>query len=279
MGEEIVFITGTSHGLGLSTAEMLAKQTKRKFKVYASMRNTSKKGELVKKTAGCSNLIVIEVDVCSEASVNAAVKQILEKEGRIDFVVNNAAVAWCGPLEVQPWETITNLYETNFFGPLRVIRAVVPSMKKNKKGRIINISSVSALHAFPFITVYASTKCALEGITDSLAPELAVFNVHISTVIPGAIATGGDFKFYSGDLKADDPTKVLGEKFFANTQKMASQAQSPAEVAEYILKAMTDEKPQPHYITNKGFEEGFGKAKFCDLTGRIPFEMSKSFLA
>ncbi|XP_046862004.1 uncharacterized oxidoreductase SSP0419-like isoform X2 [Xenia sp. Carnegie-2017] len=276
--EEIVLVTGTSHGLGISIAEMLAKQTKRKFKVYASMRNTSKKDELVKKTACCSNLVVIQLDVSSEDSVNAAVKQIMEKEGRIDIVVNNAAIAWCGVFEEQPWETITGLYETNVFGPLRIIRAVVPSMKKKKKGRIINVSSASGLHAFPFITVYSSTKCALEGITDSLAPEFAKFNVHISSVIPAAIDTGAEFKFYSGQLKEDDPTRVLGEKFYANTQKMASQAQPPAEVAEYILKAITDEKPQPHYITNKGFEEGFGKAKFCDTTGRIPFEMSKNFL-
>ena len=94
------------------------------------------------------------------------------------YLVNNAAIGWCGVLEAQPWDTIKGIYDTNVFGPLRVIRAVVPSMKKNKKGRIINITSVSGLHAFPFITVYSSSKCALEGISDSLAPELATFNVQ-----------------------------------------------------------------------------------------------------
>ena len=105
------------------------------------------------------------------------------------------------------------------------------------------------------------------------------FLCSIITVIPGAIDTRGlaELSFCTENLNDDDPTKLLGEKFFANTQRMASQ--SPAEVAEYILKAMTDDKPQHHYITNKGFEEGFGKAKFCDTTGRIPFEMSKNFLA
>ncbi|XP_046862272.1 retinol dehydrogenase 8-like [Xenia sp. Carnegie-2017] len=278
MIEEIVLITGTSHGLGLSTAEMLAKQANEiKFKVYASMRNTNKKGELEKKIAGCSNLVVIELDVCSEDSVNSAVKHILQKEGRIDIVVNNAAISWCGAIEVQPWDTITSLYDTNVFGPLRVIRAVVPSMKKNKKGRIINISSVVGLHAFPFVTAYASTKYALEGISDSLAPELATFNVHMITIQPAGIATGGEMTFSSENLKDDDPTKVLGEKLIEKTSKMAAEAQSPEEVAEFILKAITDENPQPHYVTNKGFE-AFGKAKFCDLTGRIPFEMSKKFL-
>ena len=86
MEEEIVLVTGTSAGLGLSTVQVLAKQTDKKFKVYASMRKTSKRDELLEKTAGCRNVVVIEMDVCSEDSVNAAVKEILEKEGRIDVV-------------------------------------------------------------------------------------------------------------------------------------------------------------------------------------------------
>ncbi|XP_046862060.1 retinol dehydrogenase 8-like [Xenia sp. Carnegie-2017] len=155
MVQEIVLITGTSHGLGLSTAEMLAMQANKKFKVYASMRNINKRGELEKKIAGCSNAVIIELDVCSEDSVNSAVKHILQKEGKIDIVdmistMNNAAISWCGAIEVQPWDTITSLYDTNVFGPLRV----------------------------PFVTVYASSKYALEGISDSLAPELATFNVQ-----------------------------------------------------------------------------------------------------
>ncbi|XP_046859683.1 retinol dehydrogenase 8-like isoform X2 [Xenia sp. Carnegie-2017] len=259
MAEEIVLITGTSAGLGLSTVYVLAKQTDKKFKVYASMRKSSKRDELLEKTAGCRNVVVIEMDVCSEDSVNAAVKEILEKEGRIDVVVNNAATGWCGVLEVQPWETITGTYDTNVFGVLRVIRAVVPSMKKNKKGRIINISSTAGLHSTPFLTVYGSSKYALEGITDSLAPELASFNVH-------------------EQLADDDPSKLLGEKFIqTSAAEVINQAQTPEEVVEYILKAITDEKPQPRYLTSKGFEE-FAKSKFCDLTGRIPFEMSNAFL-
>ncbi|XP_046859682.1 retinol dehydrogenase 8-like isoform X1 [Xenia sp. Carnegie-2017] len=280
MAEEIVLITGTSAGLGLSTVYVLAKQTDKKFKVYASMRKSSKRDELLEKTAGCRNVVVIEMDVCSEDSVNAAVKEILEKEGRIDVVVNNAATGWCGVLEVQPWETITGTYDTNVFGVLRVIRAVVPSMKKNKKGRIINISSTAGLHSTPFLTVYGSSKYALEGITDSLAPELASFNVHIVSIQPGAIKTRmlTRFSFDSEQLADDDPSKLLGEKFIqTSAAEVINQAQTPEEVVEYILKAITDEKPQPRYLTSKGFEE-FAKSKFCDLTGRIPFEMSNAFL-
>ncbi|XP_046859481.1 17-beta-hydroxysteroid dehydrogenase type 1-like [Xenia sp. Carnegie-2017] len=280
MAEEIVLITGTSAGLGLSTVYVLAKQTDKKFKVYASMRKSSKRDELLEKTAGCRNVVVIEMDVCSEDSVNAAVKEILEKEGRIDVVVNNAAIGWCGVLEVQPWESITSIYETNVYGVLRVIRSVVPSMKKNKKGRIINISSIAGIHCSPFFTVYGSSKYALEGITDSLAPELASFNVHIVTIQPGAIKTRAltQFAFNSGQLPDDDTSKLLGEKYVQTFAAEAiNQAQTPEEVAEYILKAITDEKPQPRYLTSKGFEE-FAKSKFCDPTGRIPFEMSKTFL-
>ncbi|XP_046855679.1 retinol dehydrogenase 8-like [Xenia sp. Carnegie-2017] len=280
MEEEIVLVTGTSAGLGLSTVQVLAKQTDKKFKVYASMRKTSKRDELLEKTAGCRNVVVIEMDVCSEDSVNAAVKEILEKEGRIDVVVNNAGIGWSGILEVQPWESITSIYDTNVYGVLRVIRAVVPSMKKNKKGRIINISSVAGLHNNPFMTVYGSANCAVEGITDSLAPELASFNVHIATIQPGVIKTRAlsQFAFNSGQLADDDPSKLLGEKYLkARGALILNQAQTPEEVAEYILKAITDENPQPHYMTSEAFEE-FVKSKYRDLTGRIPFEMSKTFL-
>ncbi|XP_046863580.1 retinol dehydrogenase 8-like [Xenia sp. Carnegie-2017] len=93
--------------------------------------------------------------------------------------VNNAAIGWCGVLEVQAWESITSIYETNVYGVLRVIRAVVPSMKKNKKGRIVNISSIAGIYCSPFFTVYGSSKYALEGISDSLVPELASFNVQV----------------------------------------------------------------------------------------------------
>lgn len=93
-------------------------------------------------------------------------------------LVNNAGIQWMGPLECQSWQSIENLYNTNVFGLLRMARAVIPSMKKHKKGRIVNISSLAGLIATPFLTVYSSTKYAIEGITDSLAPELSAFNVQ-----------------------------------------------------------------------------------------------------
>lgn len=92
--------------------------------------------------------------------------------------MNNAGVQLAIPIECLPWESIENMYNTNVFGVLRMIRAVLPSMKKHRKGRIVNISSITGLSAFPFNTVYCSTKYAIEGITESLAPELASFNIQ-----------------------------------------------------------------------------------------------------
>lgn len=94
------------------------------------------------------------------------------------FSVNNAGIALMGVLEAQSWEAIMNTYNTNVFGVFRMLRAIVPSMKKNKKGRIINISSIGGLFGLPFNTVYGSTKYALQGITESLAPQLAQFDIQ-----------------------------------------------------------------------------------------------------
>ncbi|XP_046862374.1 retinol dehydrogenase 8-like [Xenia sp. Carnegie-2017] len=281
MSKEIVLITGTSSGVGLSTAELLAKQTSTKFKVYASMRNTSKKDAFLEKTAGCSNIVVIELDVCSEDSVNAAVTQILKKEGKIDVLVNNAGTTLPSAIESHPWESIENIYNTNVFGVLRMIRAVVPSMKKNKKGRIINISSILGLCAMPFVSVYSSTKYAVEGITDSLAAELVSFNIQMIAVEPGPVLTPLLINSFldPDQLSNDDETKALIQKVYSNVGKQmpSSSHQTTDECAEYIIKAIMDENPNPRYLTYKDFEE-ICRAKYCDLTGKIPFEISKKLL-
>ncbi|XP_046863060.1 retinol dehydrogenase 8-like [Xenia sp. Carnegie-2017] len=193
--------------------------------------------------------------------------------------MNNAGVQLAIPIECLSLESIENMYNTNVFGVLRMIRGVLPSMKKHRKGRIVNISSITGLSAFPFNTVYCSTKYAMEGITESLAPELASFNIHVIAVEPGPVLTplmknhGKNIE----NISIDDATKILLNKFDVNLSKIKSACMMPDECAEHIKKAIIDENPQPHYMICKDFEEIL-KAKYCDLTGRISFENSKKLL-
>ncbi|XP_028400243.1 retinol dehydrogenase 8-like [Dendronephthya gigantea] len=286
MSQEIVLITGTSSGLGMCAAAMLVKHPSQKYKVYAAMRNTAKKDELLKKAGECGekNLVVIQLDVCSDDSVHAAVKDILDKEGRIDVLVNNAGIGLLGVLEEQSWEAIMNTFNTNVFGVFRMLRAIVPSMKKKKKGRIINISSIGGLLGLPFNTVYGSTKYALEGITECLAPQLAQFNIHVSAVEPGPISTQfapTAFTHMSAFQPKDEPTKALFDKFvegFNTTWMIEGVLQSGDECAEYVLKAIVDEKPQVHYLTNKTLEESV-KVKFNDMTGEECLKRSMKYIS
>lgn len=282
MAQRIVLITGCSTGVGLSTALLLAKDAEKKYKVYACMRNLAKKEELIQKASGCvdKTLFVLQMDVCSETSVLAAVKQVFDKEGRIDVLVNNAGVGLLGALEYQNWETVMNTFETNVHGVIRTIRAVLPSMKKEKKGHIINVSSVGGLQGVPFNAVYCSTKFAVEGLSESLAPELAQFNINVSVIEPGPISTHFSAtvasKEMSGLETSDEETKELMKKTIETLKgsgQMKGVGQTAEEVAEYIMQAMEAEKPHLRYITNKPFEEIL-KKKFVDVTGDSSIQSS-----
>ncbi|EDO43519.1 predicted protein [Nematostella vectensis] len=179
MDPKVAVITGCSSGIGLATASILAKDGEKRFRVYATMRNLDKKGSL---ESACQNalgdtLFIRELDVSSDDSVEEALNAIYEEEGRIDILVNNAGISHIGMLETQTQSLVKETFNTNFFGVLRMSKAVIPRMKSDHSGHIINISSTAGHTGMPFTGLYCASKFAVEGLSESLAPLLRKFGV------------------------------------------------------------------------------------------------------
>ncbi|MFC3161623.1 NADP-dependent 3-hydroxy acid dehydrogenase YdfG [Chryseobacterium arachidis] len=182
-----VFITGTSTGFGKLTATTLASAG---YKVIAGMRGISGKNETVAKELGSlPNIEVVEIDVTDDSSVNNAFEKVLEKYGRIDVLVNNAAVSGFGLLEAYSLDRIRQMFEVNFYGVIRTYQAVLPSMREHKSGLIINITSGASAHTSPFMVPYFASKFGVESITEGLQDELKQFNIDNVSIQPGVYPT------------------------------------------------------------------------------------------
>ena len=174
---KIILITGASTGLGETIANYLSRQN---YVVYG----TSRSIEHLPKSFNTLNM-----DVCSDRSIQGAVQQIIEKHGRIDVLVNNAGLAIAGPLEALPIEDVQRVFDTNVLGTLRTIQAVLPTMRTQKTGLIINISSIAAEAGLPFRGGYCASKAAVDRLTEALRFEVAPFGIQACYVQPGGTKT------------------------------------------------------------------------------------------
>jgi len=183
----VVLITGASTGIGLATAVTLGRAG---HDVQATMRNPARSPELAEVAAKEKLSVTIHpMDVDDDASVKNRVAQILKQWGRIDDLVNNAGIGMMGPIEETPLTEFRQVMETNFFGALRCIQAVVPGMRERKSGCIVNVASVAGRIAIAPQAAYASSKWALEALSEILAQEMKGFNIRVAIVEPGVIAT------------------------------------------------------------------------------------------
>lgn len=199
---KIVFITGTSTGFGKLTAITLAAAG---YTVIAGMRGTTGKNEAVaRELATIPNVEVVEIDVTDDASVTAAFEKTLARHGKIDVLVNNAAVSGFGLLEAYSLDKIRQMFEVNFYGIVRTYQAVLPSMRKEKSGLIINITSGASGHTLPFMVPYFASKFGVESITEGLQDELRQFNIENVSIQPGVYPTEMNTGVKTG-VNADKP--------------------------------------------------------------------------
>ena len=252
---KVAVVTGASSGIGLEISLTLARNG---FLTYATMRNLNKM-ENIKSVAEKESLPVkiVMLDVTDDRSVIDAVKSITAEANRIDVLVNNAGYGLVGAFEDLAMEEIKSQYETNLFGVIRVTQAIIPVMRKQKSGTIINISSgVVTLGGQLGGSAYVSTKFAVEGLSNSIAYELEPFGIKVVLVEPGLVRTN----MYNNSVvarKSKDPnsqyTEVM-QKLTASFEKMFQGGSSPDVVAKVVLKAATSGNPSPKYLAGKDIE-------------------------
>jgi short-subunit dehydrogenase len=184
----VVLVTGASSGIGKAIAEYLVQKGYRVYGTSRKTQNAAGMGNDGENTKPAVNFI--RMDVCNEESVKAAVDEIIEREGEIGIVINNAGIGIAGSVEDTSPEEALLQFDTNFFGVHRVIRQVLPIMRKQKKGLIINISSVGALFPIPYQAMYVAGKAAVEAMSGSLRNELRPFGIKVAVVEPGDVKTG-----------------------------------------------------------------------------------------
>lgn len=184
----LVVITGCSSGFGLEAALAFARNGDT---VVATMRNPKKSTALMDRAAAEGLKIAVqELDVTDDESVERAVRAIADEHGAADVLVNNAGVGFGGPVETMPIEAARDLFETNFWGPMRMMRAVLPAMRERRSGVIINVTSLAGLlPGAPYTGLYASSKHALNTLSESLSIELMPFDIRVHCVEPGFFAT------------------------------------------------------------------------------------------
>lgn len=262
--KKVVLITGTSSGLGLSLAIQAAKQD---YRVYATMRNLHKKDLLEKSAqkAGVS-LQIRQLDVQDQESVQTCVGALIDREGQIDYLINNAGAGFVRSLEQATEQEVKWVMDVNFMGTVRTIQATLPSMRKAGKGHIINISSVGGLVGQPFNEVYCAAKFAVEGLTESMATYIEPhFGVRFTVVEPGGIQS--DFALnvmnqlqQSGGM-TDDAYLPLLKRYIdgAKNRPRAGIYQSAEDVAQVILECMQNPNPPLRLRTSPWANE------FCNL--------------
>ncbi len=237
MERKIILITGGSSGIGKAIGVYL---TSKGYTVYGTTRNPAKYPDF-------THFRLLPMDVRNPESIKDAVASLVENEGRLDVVVNNAGIGITGPLEETPHTEVLKAFDTNFNGPLNVIKAVLPQMRLQNHGLIINITSIAGYMGLPFRGVYCATKGALEIITESFRLETKAFGVQFTCLAPGDFSTNIASGRYHAPVKSESPYREIYKKTLSSIDEDVDNGGNPLDVAKKVLKIIQTKNPKVHY--------------------------------
>ncbi|MDT0554570.1 SDR family oxidoreductase [Patiriisocius hiemis] len=234
---QVVLITGGSSGIGKAIGTYLAQKN---YRVYGTSRNPSKYSK-------STPFPLLQVDVTSPQQIEAAVTKIISEESRLDVVINNAGIGITGPIEETPTDEIRNAFETNFYGPLEVIKAVLPQMRKQKSGKIVNITSIAGYMGLPYRGIYSATKSALEITIEAYRMETKQFGILMTSVAPGDFATNiAAGRFHAPVLESSPYQKAYGETLKTMNEHVDG-GEDPMIMAREVYKILQKNQPKVHY--------------------------------
>jgi NAD(P)-dependent dehydrogenase (short-subunit alcohol dehydrogenase family) len=237
MAARVVLITGASTGIGRAAAERL---TERGFIVFGTSRQPDK--------ASVSRFTLLPLDVRDDASVNACINQVTARAGRLDILINNAGYGLSGAIEEATLDDAKALFETNFFGVLRLVKVVLPIMRAQGGGHIINMSSMAGFIPVPYLGLYCASKHALEGYSEALRYEVQQFGIHVSLIEPGDIRTPIVMAQPGSPLSAYDGVRERANQIHTLN---VHNGPPPEAVARVVERAITSRSPRLRYIVGK----------------------------
>jgi short-subunit dehydrogenase len=235
--QRVVLLTGASSGVGQSTARLLAQQG---YTVFGTSRAPASAEPL-------ANLTMVALDVRSDASVAACVNTVSSQAGRVDVLVNNAGYELAGALEEHSIDEAKAQFETNFFGVVRMTKAVLPFMRRQKYGQIVNITSLAGLSSIPFMGMYSASKFAAEGYTEALRLELKPLNIHVSQVEVSFLKSPMMDKRQVATERIGD-YEVWRQRAFKAIRDAEEKGLRPERVAETVSKILASPAPRLRYL-------------------------------
>ncbi|WP_460219160.1 SDR family oxidoreductase [Psychroserpens sp. MEBiC05023] len=233
---KVVLITGGSSGIGKSIGEFLSDKG---YTVYGTSRSPERYPD--------SKIKLVTLDVSNINTIETSVASIIEKEGRLDVLVNNAGAGINGPIEELPNEEIRRNFDTNFFGPINVIKAVLPQMRQQNSGLIINVTSIAGYMGLPYRGIYSASKGALGLITEAFRMEIKDFNIHMTDLAPGDFATNIAAGRYHAPVKEGSPYESTYKAILKTIDEDVDNGSDPILVSKMIFKIINTANPKVHY--------------------------------